>query len=135
MQTDCRPLQQSKRRRKTQENISATDILKRTQKRLLVKEKLIRWAQLKGRIFHSTKDMIKKMGSSHCGLVVVNRLVSMRMRVRFLASLSGLKIWHCHELWCRSQTWPGSGAAVAVGRPAAIAPTGPQAGNLHMSRV
>ena len=30
------------------------------------------------------------------------------------ASLSGLRIWHCRELWCRSQTWLGSGVAVAV---------------------
>ena len=29
------------------------------------------------------------------------RLVSMRMQVRSLASITGLKIWHCHELWCR----------------------------------
>ena len=27
----------------------------------------------------------------------------MRMQVWSLASLSGLRIWHCHELWCRSQ--------------------------------
>ena len=27
----------------------------------------------------------------------------MRMRVRSLASLSGLRIWRCPELWCRSQ--------------------------------
>ena len=25
----------------------------------------------------------------------------MRMRVQSLASLSGLRIWHYHELWCR----------------------------------
>ena len=31
-----------------------------------------------------------------------------------LASLSGLRIWHCHELWCRLQTWLGSGFAEAV---------------------
>ena len=31
-------------------------------------------------------------------------LVSMRMRVRTLASLSELRIQHCYELWCRSQT-------------------------------
>ena len=24
-----------------------------------------------------------------------------------LASLNGLKIWCCHELWCRSKTWLG----------------------------
>ena len=33
------------------------------------------------------------------------RLVSMRTRVQSLASLSGLGIWHCHELWCMSQIW------------------------------
>ena len=38
----------------------------------------------------------------------------MRLWVQSLASLSGLKIWHCHELWCRSQTRLGSGIAVAV---------------------
>ena len=31
-----------------------------------------------------------------------------------LASLSGLRIRHCHELWCRSQMWLGSHVAVAV---------------------
>ena len=30
-------------------------------------------------------------------------LASMRTQVRYLASLSGLRIQHCHELWCRSQ--------------------------------
>ena len=28
--------------------------------------------------------------------------------------ISGLRIWHCHELWCRSQIWLGSRTAVAV---------------------
>ena len=41
-------------------------------------------------------------------------LVYMRTRVQSLASLIGLRIWYCHELWCRSQTWLGSGIAVAV---------------------
>ena len=31
------------------------------------------------------------------------RLVSLRMWVQSLALLSGLRIWHCHELSCRSQ--------------------------------
>ena len=43
-----------------------------------------------------------------------NRLVSMRTGVQSLASLSGLRIWHRHELWCRSQTRLGSQVAVAV---------------------
>ena len=35
------------------------------------------------------------------------------MRVWSLASLSGLRIWRCHELWCRLQTWLRSCMAVA----------------------
>ena len=34
--------------------------------------------------------------------------------VRSLASLSGLRIWSCHELWCKSQTPLRSYVAVAV---------------------
>ena len=41
-------------------------------------------------------------------------LVSRRMVVQSLASLSGLGIWHYHELWCSSQTWFRSRVAVAV---------------------
>ena len=36
------------------------------------------------------------------------------MQVRSLALLSGLRIQHCHELWCRSQTWLRFCIAVAV---------------------
>ena len=32
------------------------------------------------------------------------QLVSMRMQVRSLVSLSGSGIWYCPKLWCRSQT-------------------------------
>ena len=38
----------------------------------------------------------------------------MGSQVRSLASLSGLRIGHCRELWCRSQTQLGSDIAVAV---------------------
>ena len=41
-------------------------------------------------------------------------LASMRIQVWPLASHSGLMIWHCHELWCRSQMWLRSAIAVAV---------------------
>ena len=41
-------------------------------------------------------------------------LASMRTQLRSLASLSGLRIQHCCELWCRLQTQLGSGIAVAV---------------------
>ena len=40
------------------------------------------------------------------------RLGTMRLWAWSLASLSGLKIWRCHELWCR---------------PVAVAPIGPLA--------
>ena len=38
----------------------------------------------------------------------------MRMCVQSLASLSGLRIWHCHKLWYRSQTRLRSHIAVAL---------------------
>ena len=34
--------------------------------------------------------------------------------VQFLASLSGLRIRYCSELWYRLQMWTGSGVAMAV---------------------
>ena len=40
-------------------------------------------------------------------------LVSMKMRIRSLAPLSGLRIWRCQELWHRSQTCIRAGIAVA----------------------
>ena len=36
------------------------------------------------------------------------------MQVQSLASLSGLRIQPCHELWCRSQVQLGSGISLAV---------------------
>ena len=39
---------------------------------------------------------------------------TMRLWVQSLALLSGLGVWHCHELWYRLQTQFGSGVAVAV---------------------
>ena len=42
------------------------------------------------------------------------RLGTMRLLFPSLASLNGLRIWRCHELWCRSQTQLRSGIAVAL---------------------
>ena len=53
------------------------------------------------------------------------RLVTMRLQVRSLASLSGLRIQHCHELWSRSQMQLRScdpGLLWLWCRPAAVAP-------------
>ena len=47
----------------------------------------------------------------------------MRMQVGPLALLSGLRIWHSHELWCWSQR--GSDLALLWHRPATIAPIQP----------
>ena len=53
-------------------------------------------------------------------------LGTMRLWVRSLASLSGLRIWHCRELWCRLTAvaliqplaWePPYAAGVALKRP------------------
>ena len=49
---------------------------------------------------------------------------TMRFRVPFVASFSGLRTQRCRELWCSSQKQLGSGVAVAGGGgPAAAAPT------------
>ena len=39
---------------------------------------------------------------------------TMRLQVCSLALLSGLRIQHCHEVWCRSQMRLGSRVAVAL---------------------
>ena len=40
-------------------------------------------------------------------------LVSRRRQVQTLASISGLRIRHYHQLWCRLQMWLGSDVAMA----------------------
>ena len=42
------------------------------------------------------------------------QLGTIRLWVQPLASLSGLRMQCCRQLWCRSQTWLGSDIAVAV---------------------
>ena len=42
------------------------------------------------------------------------QLETMSLRVRSLVSLSELRIWRCHELWCRPQARIGSGIFVAL---------------------
>ena len=46
----------------------------------------------------------------------------MRTWVQSLLLLSGLRIQHCHELWCRSQTGLGPCIAVAVVQAGSSAP-------------
>ena len=56
----------------------------------------------------------KSTGSSHVAHQKQIQLVTMMMRVRSLASISGLRIHHCSELWYRSQMQYGSGIARTV---------------------
>ena len=73
--------------------------------------KLLQWNQLK----------IQRKGKKWehwSSLLVAQRkqiwLASMRTQVQSLASLSGLRVLHCHGLWCGSQMWLGSGITQAV---------------------
>ena len=65
------------------------------------------------------KTFLKSIIKNSCfGVLVVAqqrriRLGTMGLQVGSLASVSGLGIRHCCELWCGSQTWLGSGVAVA----------------------
>ena len=54
------------------------------------------------------------------GVPIVAQRVFMRMQVRFLALLSGLRIQCCCKLWRRSQMHLGSGVAVAVAKASPI---------------
>ena len=56
-------------------------------------------------------------------------LVPVRVQIRYLALLSGLRIWHCRKLQYRSQTWLRPSMAVAV-MPAAVASISPLAWEL-----
>ena len=47
------------------------------------------------------------------GQWLMTQLASMRLQVRSLASVSGLRNWRCCELWCRLQMRLGSRVAVA----------------------
>ena len=65
---------------------------------------------------------------------LMNPTRSMRMQVRSLASLSGLRIQSCRELWYRSQTWPGSLLLWLWHRPAAVVPILPLAWELPSAK-
>ena len=77
--------------------------------KLLSKKILHNWYNFMPLSFSLYRTFIKKKKSQmwefplwHGGLGTW--LIAMRKWVRFLASLSGLSIWQCRELWCRSQT-------------------------------
>ena len=65
-------------------------------------------------------DNVKVLKNTTLGVPVVAQWLTnltrntMRLRVRSLALLIGLRIRHCCELWCRLPTWLGSCIAVAL---------------------
>ena len=77
------------------------------------------FSQMSSIIFSSTSSLstqiIKTFSrSSHCGAAETNPTRNHEVVGSILASLSGLRIWRCPKLWCRSQMQLGSGGAVAV---------------------
>ena len=62
-------------------------------------------------IFNYKNDLT---GSSHHCSVETNLTRIHEMQVQSLALLSGLRIQHCCELWCRLKMQLGSCVAVAV---------------------
>ena len=62
-----------------------------------------------------------KLGVLLMAQQLTTQLASMRTQVQSLTLLSGLRIWHCCELWCRLQAWLGSRMAVAVAVAVAVA--------------
>ena len=76
------------------------------------------------------KNPSKKMDVGVPVVAQQNRiwLGTMRLQVWSLSSLSGLRIWHCCELWCRSQTHC---SGCGVGRQQQLR-LDPSPGNLHM---
>ncbi|XP_020949087.1 protein FAM76A isoform X2 [Sus scrofa] len=60
---------------------------------------------------HQAKDLNFPFWSSHCGAAETNP-TNQRFRVPPLAN--GLRIWRCHELWCRSKVLLRSCIAVAA---------------------
>ena len=84
-------------------------------------EALLLHLALGGGIFSPGHHRSQQRGSSPHYTVKPIWLGTMKLQVWSLASLSGLRVWHCHELWCKLQSWLRSGIAVAWRRPSAIA--------------
>ena len=62
------------------------------------------------------------LGSSHCGSEITYLTSFHEDQVWSLASISGLRIQCCHELWCSFQTQLRSGVSWLWHRPMAVAP-------------
>ena len=68
---------------------------------------------LQQRLTNSTGGYkIKSQGVISVAQQSQTQLVSVRLQVQSLASISGLRLQCCHKLWYRSQMWLGSHGAV-----------------------
>ena len=67
-----------------------------------------KWFWLKYFEFYRTPDMLVKNLLVKDFQLRLSGNKPMRMWVWSLALFSGLRIWLCSELWCRSPTWLGS---------------------------
>ena len=76
---------------------------------------------------HKQKDNLQ---SSHCGSVITNLTSIHQDEVLMAALLSGLRIWHCHELWCRLRHGSDPTLPWLWLRAAAVAPNQPLAWEL-----
>ena len=75
-------------------------------------------------------------GSSSCGAAETNLTSNHEVADSIPEFTQRVKIWHCRELWCRSQMRLGCGVFLWLWcRPAATAPIQPWPGNLHILRV
>ena len=79
--------------------------------------------RIRRRSLHLVSHYISRR--SRCGAVETNLTRIQEVAGLTLASLSGLRIWRCQELWCRSRTRLGSRIAGLWCRPAAVAPIEP----------
>ena len=82
--------------------------------------------------------------NTHCTMETRNDLyikipgldiVSMRMQVQSLASISGLRIWHCHKLHQRLQLQLRSGVTMTVALAYILAPIQALAWEFHKLQV
>ena len=74
----------------------------------------IRISPNNSKCFQGTRSKIYKLGVPVMAQRKRIQLRTVRLWVRSLALLSGLRIQRCRELWCRSQTQLRSGVAMAV---------------------
>ena len=85
-----------------------------------------KWDKNCGDTIQAAMSVLCNLKNTSIGVSIVEqwkqiRLGTMRLQVQSLAVLSGLRIWHCPKLWCRSQY--GSDLMLLWLWPTAIAPT------------